>query len=251
MIFQSTLPTETADLMRVSEFRRYLASLNSDTEAGAAPSRMSQLNPSLMLDLQRFERSAASADGLELLEVMAASVRHGKRLLLHVQHDRLVLPLTVFPAERLVHCPLPMVTFLAARLTDLRVLQVEPALLRPPTDTASGLAAPADRVAALGPVLWELALRGSREALLPEIAGNAAYRIAPGVDLSMLELSGSLAAAVARLRRHTTNLREIAGWPGFDAARATRLLNGLYLQAGLMVSRTHPAATNEGWTSHS
>jgi hypothetical protein len=27
-----------------------------------------------------------------------------------------------------------------------------------------------------------------------------------------------------------------------------RLLNGLYLQGGLMVSRTHPAAANEGWS---
>jgi hypothetical protein len=26
-----------------------------------------------------------------------------------------------------------------------------------------------------------------------------------------------------------------------------RLLNALYLQAALRVSRTHPAATNEGW----
>jgi hypothetical protein len=33
-------------------------------------------------------------------------------------------------------------------------------------------------------------------------------------------------------------------------ARATRLLNGLYLQTGLMISRTHPAATNEGWTGN-
>ena len=32
-----------------------------------------------------------------------------------------------------------------------------------------------------------------------------------------------------------------------DGPRAMRMLNGLYLQAGLMVSRTHPAATNEGW----
>ena len=36
---------------------------------------------------------------------------------------------------------------------------------------------------------------------------------------------------------------------GFDRARAMRMLNGLYLQAGLMVSRTHPAATNEGWAA--
>jgi hypothetical protein len=25
------------------------------------------------------------------------------------------------------------------------------------------------------------------------------------------------------------------------------MLNGLYLQGGLIVSRTHPAATHEGW----
>ena len=65
----------------------------------------------------------------------------------------------------------------------------------------------------------------------------------------MLELSGSLADAVARLKRETTNLREMSQWPGFDRERATRLLNGLYLLAGLMVSRTHPAATNDGWSS--
>ena len=52
-----------------------------------------------------------------------------------------------------------------------------------------------------------------------------------------------------RLQRATTNLREISDWPGFDRARAMRMLNGLYLQAGLMVTRTHPAATNEGWFS--
>jgi hypothetical protein len=37
----------------------------------------------------------------------------------------------------------------------------------------------------------------------------------------------------------------MAEWPGFDRPRAMRMLNGLYLQAGLMVSRTHPVATNE------
>jgi len=45
----------------------------------------------------------------------------------------------------------------------------------------------------------------------------------------------------------TSNLREMAGWPGFDRERAMRLLNALYLQAGLIISRTNPAATNDGW----
>jgi hypothetical protein len=91
-----------------------------------------------------------------------------------------------------------------------------------------------------------LALRGSREALLPEIAGVAAYRVTPGVDLKSLDLAGSLGAAVARLRQQATPLREIAGWPGFDRGRASRLLNGLYLQSALMVTRTHPSAIGDG-----
>ncbi len=102
--------------------------------------------------------------------------------------------------------------------------------------------------APLGLLLWALALRGSRDALLPELAGSAAYRVAPGLDLG-LDLTGSLAAVVFRLRVQTCNLREMATWPDFDRERAMRLLNALYLQAGLIVSRTHPAATNDGWYS--
>lgn len=249
MSFPSTLPADAADLMRASEFRRYLA-LQAARERDGAPSRISQLTPSLMLDLSRFEQRQRVADeGLEVLEVMAAAVRHGRRLLLHLQHERLLIPLTVFPAEHLVHCPLPMMRFMALRLPALRVLQVEPALLRPPADVDSGLAAPPDRVAPLAPLLWELALRGSRQTLLPEIAGPAAYRVAPGVDLSGLPMAASLAAAVARLHRYTTNLREIASWPGLDPASAQRLLNALYLQAALVVSRSHPAAVSEAWNS--
>jgi hypothetical protein len=189
----------------------------------------------------RFNGPTRPGDGLEVLEVLAASVRHGRALLLHLLHGSRVIPLTVFPIERQVHGPLTLAQLLELRLPDLRVLHVEPARLRA-TDEPVALMP-------LGPLLWELALRGSREELLPEIAGNAAYRIAPGSNLEQLELAGTLAAAVARLRRQTTPLREIAVWTGFDRARATRLLNGLYLQAALMVSRTHPAATNEGYVS--
>jgi hypothetical protein len=63
--------------------------------------------------------------------------------------------------------------------------------------------------ASLGRLLWELALRGSRDELLPEIAGQAAYRITPTLDLSGLDLSGSLASACEKLKRHTTSLREV------------------------------------------
>ncbi len=185
----------------------------------------------------RFDEPGRVGEGLEVLEVMAAAVRHSRALLMHLQHDHRVMPLTVFPAERLVHAPLDLPQLLALRLPDLRVLHVEPARLEPAEAHA--------RLLPLGPLLWELALRGSREELLPEIAGPVAYRIAPGTSLDGLDLGGTLGAAVARLQRENATLRMLATWPGFDRERAMRLLNGLYLQAALILSRAHPAATGD------
>lgn len=240
-MFESTLPFGTPDLIRVSAFRRYLDETARPSDGDVGTSRLSQLNPSLAEDLMRFDEAGRSG-GLELLEVMAACVRHSRSLLLQLKSAERVLPLTVFPSERLVHCPLQIDLLLGSRLTELQVLHVEPAVLRPPGHPDISLVADRDEYAPIGPLLWELAMRGARDALLPEIAGSAAYRISPGLDLFGLSLSGSMAAAVERLKRQTSNLREIAEWPGFDRERAQRLLNGLYLQAGLMVSRTHPSA---------
>ena len=248
MMFDSTQPARTAPLMRVSEFQRYLAEGEQETRAGST--RLSSLNPSLLVDLQRFARaeSAGSADGaLEVLEVLAAAVRHARPLRVHLQHEYRVVPLTVFPNEHQMHCPVALATLLQWRLTELRVLHVEPARIAAHDPARPG--PEAHHHAPLGPLLWELALRGARDELLPGIGGSAAYRVAPGVDLSRLDLAGTLAAAVQRLARQTTNLREIAGWPGFDRERAMRMLNGLYLHGALMVSRSHPAATNLDWTS--
>ena len=248
-MFESTLPLGAPDLMRVSAFQRYLDEIAPGGETESGGSRLSSLSPSLMQDLLRFEHARRPGEGLEVLEVLAACVRHGCNLLVHLQDESRVVPLTVFPSQRQVHCPMSMAQLLSARLTDLHVLHVEPAVLRPSGHADRAMVGDAEHYAPLGPLLWELALRGAREDLLPEISGNAAYRIAPGLDLEGLNLTGSLAAAVGRLQRATTNLREISEWPGFDRARAMRLLNGLYLQAGLMISRSHPAATNEGWFS--
>lgn len=244
-MFESTLPFGEPDLMRASAFRRYLDESARSGQADSMASRLSTLSPSLMLDLMRFEQEGQQSG---VIEVLAAGIRHARKLLVHLQATDRVVPLTVFPLEHLVHCPMPMEQFLALPLGELSVLHVELALLRPPGDRVQAMVGEPAHYNALGPVLWELALRGPRADLLPEIAGQAAYRISPGLNLRMLELSGSMAEAVARLQRDTRNVREIALWPGFDAERAMRLLNGLYLQGGLMVSRTHPAATNEGWT---
>lgn len=244
MTFESTLPMGAAELVRASAFRRMV-----DDERGEddnrITTRLSALDPSLYEDLLRFERKGRQS---ELLEVMAGAVRHASVVTVQLQLQDHVVALTVFPVHQLVHSVLPVAQFLDLQLTDLEVLRVEKAHLQVPELAELAQASVQVHYAPLGKLLWELALRGARDELLPEISGMAAYRITPTFDLSALELTGSLASACERLRRQTTSLREIAEWPGFDRTRAMRMLNGLYLQAGLMVSRTHPAATNDGWS---
>ncbi len=237
----STQPVFDAPLPRVSDFRRRLEAAAPGGDSLAGHTRLSALDASLLQDLQRFEPEARERGTLEVLEVVAAAVRHGRTLRLMLQHDERVLPLQVSPRRQQATLPLPLAQWGHVRWKQLKVLQVER------IDESDG-PAPADpqHTGPLPALMWALALQGARAALLPEIAGPAAYRIAPGTDLTALDLTGTLGAAVTRLRRETVSLREIASWPGLDAERATRLLNGLYLQAGLMVTRTHPAAAQLG-----
>lgn len=234
--FDSTVPMHANQLMRVSGFQRYLDA-GADERLGPPSTRLSSLNPSLMQDLMRFERDDGS--GSELLEVLAASLRHGRPLLVHAALGDHVLPLTLFPAERLVHCPMTRERLLETPLNQLAVLHVEPALLHPP-GAARGqeMAAASHECLPLALLSWELALRGLRDTLLPELPATAAYRVTPGADLRQLALAGTLAAAVHRLRREPSTPRDIARWAGFDRERAIRLLNGLYLQSALIVSRS-------------
>ena len=249
--FSQTQPSFDTVLPRVSDFQRRQRQLGHSPDAGAGSTLQSTLDVSLLQDLQRFEKPAGSGC-LEVLEVMAAAVRHGRALRLLLEHEGLVLPLTVKPQERLVHAPLALAQWSLLRWSTLKVLQVEPAAAAEPATLTQGAPlgvmqqqAPLgvmQQQAPLSLVLWALALEGSRADLLPEIAGPVAYRIVPGTDLSGLDLAGLLASAVTRLQRQTTTLGELSQWPGFDRERATRLLNGLYLQAGLMITRTRPAA---------
>jgi hypothetical protein len=243
MRFQSTQPASVNGAPRAAEFMAGRSSEETlDSIAGVT--RLTSLTPSLMADLQRFGSESGSGT-LDMLAMLAASVRHGRALRALVQVEQHQVPLTLFPTARVAHSPLPMVSLLAGRVQDWRLLQVGPAEMKSPG--AAELQALMHNYTPLPLLLWAVAQRGSRESLLPEIAGVAAYRVTPSADLRLLELTGTMLAAVERLRRHTTNLRDIASWPGFDRGRAQRLLNGLYLQAALLVSRTHPAATNDGW----
>lgn len=243
-MFEPTIPFGEPELMRASTYQRYLEELDADAVPGGVSSRIASLSPSLMADLLRFENEDG---GSEVLEVMAACVRHAKRVTIQLQSGDRVVPLTVFPQERLVHCPLPLDELLGKDLADLRVMHVEHAVRRPPGDPEADLVGEEDHHHALTPLLWELGMRGLRRSLLPEIAGPAVYRVAPALDLAALPISGALQAAVLRLARQAASLRELADWPGLDRDRAIRLLNALYLQAGLIVSRSHPDAVRDKW----
>jgi hypothetical protein len=242
-MFESTIPFGEPELMRASAYRLYLKELEAEAASVGVSSRISSLSPSLRADLCRFEQDGATS---EVLEIVAACVRHAKRVTIHLQRGESVVPLTVFPDERLVHCPLPIDQLLEKPL-ELIVLHIEPAMLQPPGNEASGMVGESRLHAPLAPLLWQLAMRGGRTELLPEIAGPAVYRVAPGLRLDTLPVSRSDLAAVYRLRRESATLREMAEWAGFDREKAVRLLNALYLQAGLMVSRSHPDAIGESW----
>jgi hypothetical protein len=242
-MFEPTIPFGEPELMRASSYQRYLDELG-DTTPGAISTRISQLSPSLQADLLRF---GADGGDSEIVEVLAACVRHAKRVTIQLQCGERVVPLTVFAQERLVHCALPIDELLGKHVLGLRVMHVEPALLRPPGDPDAALVGEAHHHHALAPLLWELAMRGLRRDLLPEINGPAVYRVAPGLDIDSLPCSAMLRTNIQRLARQSATLRELADWPGMDRERAMRLLNALYLQSGLIVSRSHPDAVREGW----
>jgi hypothetical protein len=242
---EPTIPFGEPELWRVSTFQRAMGGGGGNTPNDGG-SRYSALSPSLMADLQRFE---SHDTGAEVLEVLAACLRHAQDMALHLDRDGHVLPLTVFPREHLFHTPLPLEALYATRFDTVQLLQVEQALLHAPNRGRDDMAAPAEMCHPLGPLLWHMALHGPRHELLPELAGPAVYRVAPDLATPTV-LSGALAAAVGRLRQEPISLRALAAWPGFDRERASRLLNGLYLQAGLIVSRTHPSASGDSWFSN-
>ena len=240
-MFQSTLSIAPPHLQRSSAFLRRLQ--ESARAAGGSASPLTALTPALSDDLRRFERDGIQT---ELIEVVAASMRHGRNLRVHVEYGTRVLPLTLYPDRRLMYCPLPQEQLLALNLSDLFVLSVELCHSRlrdkdleslPPSEHAL--------YASMVQLSWELAMRGARAELLPEIPMHAAFRVPPGVALQGFELSGTVAAAVHRLKRETTNLKEMSAWAGFDRERAMRLLNGLYLQSALMATLSHPAACSD------
>lgn len=200
------------------------------------------LPTTLLGDIRKLERSGQATDALELV---AACVRHQEAALLCLQYDEVVWPVTLFVRQKLYHSPRDLAEGSDAGMASLRVIATEPPGVRAPGHWMTERVAATELYRPLAPLLWDLALRGPRRTLLAEIGGHAAYRLLQGRIEGRPPLGGALAPAMERLHRDSVSLKEIASWPGMSLERASRLLNALYLNSALMVTRSHPAARAE------
>lgn len=236
---------ETSTLWRISAFQRARAA--DRVGPGASDERPTLLPTTLLAELRQLERDPIDGD---VLEVIAACVRTREAALLYLETGSHVWPVTLFPREQLYHSPRDAADMVeGAAMTRLRLLGAEPPGVRAPGDAMHERVAGSDRYRPLASLLWAVSLHGPRTTLLSEIGGRAAYRLVSTSSSDLPPSLGALSSAVARLRAEAASLREVAGWPGMSAERASRLLNALYLTGVLMVSRTHPAARQEasGW----
>ena len=158
---------------------------------------------------------------------------------IYLEAEQHTLKLTLFTRERLIHCSDLTFKILEASIGQLKLKQVEPAVLKPPGHDLAKLAVNASECHAMSDLIWKLALGGVRSELLSEIAGNACYRTIPALNIQSLPLTSLQKMIVKRMRVQPLTLKNIADLLGERSlSQAARLLNALYLQSCLIVSRT-------------
>lgn len=242
---------DDSTLWRISAYERMRAETG---DSGFAHLGQSTVLPTtLHAELTQLQHEDRAGD---VLEVVAACMRHQESALVLLQHDGLVWPLSLFPREGVYHLPRPILASLVEGTRDLQVLGVQPPGLRPPEHPDRERVAPRALYELLPPLLWALALLAPRAALLAPLAGAVHFRVTAGFEADAAARAGALGAALQRLRLESASAAQIARWPGMDPERASRLLNGLYLQGGLMVlghrpTRPEPARSSllERWRS--
>jgi len=237
---------DPSDLWRISDFRR--ARNEGRFELDASPGRATLLPTTLLTDLRRIRSDPMSSD---VLEVIAACLRHHEPALLYLEQGQFVWPVTLFPREGLYHSPRSAEAMAATfALSQLRLVSAEPPGVRPPGSILVERVASAEKYHPLAGLVWTVALHGPRGTLLSEINGRAAYRVVATHNAGDLPpLKGAISSTVARLEQRSSSLGEMARWPGMSIERASRVLNALYLSGMLLVSRAHPAARGAaaGW----
>ena len=231
---------EDSTLWRISAYDRWCEQHGNSGFAPLTPSTV--LPTTLNAELSTLERKHLRND---VLEVVAACMRQRESALVLLRHRDLVWPLTLFPRSNLYHLPRSILESLEVGSRDLEVLAVEPPGLRPPGHVQTERIADGPGYRPLVPLLWSLALHAPQSHLLVDISGRAAYWVSAEFASAGIAHAGAMGPVLKRLRQGVASLDEIAHWPGMDAERAARLLNGLYLQGGLIVLRSHRAAREE------
>jgi hypothetical protein len=227
---------DDSTLWRVSAYERMRLERGSSVFAQLGENTV--LPTTLLAELRHLRGQREDSD---VLEVLAACMRHRQSALLCLAYEDLVWPVTVFPAEMTYHSPRDLMRTTPESLAALKVISCDAPGLRPPGHWMHERIGRVEHYRPLQTLLWNLALHGPRSVLLTEIGGNAAYRVTLSQQERLLA-PGALGSAAERLRRESASLRDIAKWPGLSTERASRLLNALYLVSGLMVMRAHPAA---------
>lgn len=211
LVFAETVPLEAA-----------AASDGRATESGV----LSTASGSLRQDLHRFTDSAMAAD---LLPAIAASVRHLRPIAMVVWLAGRSSALVIDPRNQAFLCDSDLLSLAAAELAVLRLERVDAG--SHPVATHGTL-----RPGPLPELLWRVALYGSTDELLPEIGGRAMYRAATSMRLPGALLSPEHLRVLARLSGTPASLAELQALLA-DGAPVCRVLNALYLQGSLIVTR--------------
>lgn len=194
------------------------------------------LSSAMQADLQQL---AASPSQISALAVFAASVRHAQPLAVHVQTSDKPFLLSIFPRDRFFQCEHELSELPAEDLALLRLVRIEPVVPLLMGDMPSGKAS-SFRLGPLGLLLWRLALHGPTNELLPEIAEPAKYRLTPSLHLSGLPMHSGLPPVLQKMRNDPCTVPELAHGSTLGPTQVKRLLNALYLQSGLIVTRSLP-----------
>ena len=147
---------EDSTLWPVSAFEQMRATTG--TTGYTRPEGVTVLPTTLLHDIDQFEIDLGSSD---LIEVIAACVRHREAALLCLQHEGLVWPLTLFPDDACITRRATLRRLPAPGRRSL--ITVEPPGVRPPGHWMHERVAEAEHYRPLAPLLWSLALNGSRE----------------------------------------------------------------------------------------
>lgn len=192
----------------------------------------SVLSESMLDELRRLDPDGS---GAELTEVVAVCLRDGESTLLSIEIDGWVWPITLFPDRGLYRAPIDWSKAPPSGLARARLLSCDPAAPAPPLPAGRRRWTMPPCHYRLEGFIWALALQGPRSSLLGPLQGPLRFGLARSDNTAELRLPGALGSALARLRDTTATLAEIAAWPGLDALRASRLINGLCLSSRLTV----------------